>query len=394
MPRYKSSRKLRGVALAGALLVGLALPAAAQLPEEAEPQLAEAHTTATLEPAGAHRVYVVDPVFPHLIAAKTYIIDGDRRAVIGMLNAGYVPNFVPAPDHSELYIAETFWSRGTRGERTDVVSFFDARTLDPTGEVVLPNGRFLVVSKKHNAGVTPDGRYFLSFNMAPATTVSIIDVKSRTYLADVETPGCALVFPSAPRRFSMICANGSLRTVSFDEEGKAESVLSQSFFDAQQDPVFEHPAFLTRRARAYFVSYGGKVYRADLAAPEPSFEGPWSSVGESDREEGWRPGGWQPVTWHGPRGRLFLLMHRGPEWTHKQAGTEVWVFDIEKRKRIARISLEHPSVSIAVSQDGSPQLYALSESATLAIYDVGSGRQLGSVDELGSSPLVLHVYGE
>ena len=124
--------------------------------------------------------------------------------------------------------------------------------------MVLPNGRFLVVSKKHNAGVTPDGRYFLSFNMAPATTVSIIDVKkSRTYLADVETPGCALVFPSAPR-FSMICANGSLRTVSFDEEGEAESVLSQSFFDAQQDPVFEHPAFLTRRSRAYFVSYGGK----------------------------------------------------------------------------------------------------------------------------------------
>ena len=38
-----------------------------------------------------------------------------------------------------------------------------------------------------------------------------------------------LVFPAAPRRFSMICANGSLRTVSFDEEGKAESVLSQSF---------------------------------------------------------------------------------------------------------------------------------------------------------------------
>ena len=56
----------------------------------------------------------------------------------------------------------------------------------------------------------------------------------------------------------MICANGSLRTVSFDEEGEAESVLSQSFFDAQQDPVFEHPAFLKRRSRAYFVSYGGK----------------------------------------------------------------------------------------------------------------------------------------
>ena len=54
----------------------------------------------------------------------------------------------------------------------------------------------------------------------------------------------------------MLCANGSLRTVTFDEAGKAQSVLSRSFFDAQRDPVFEHPAFLTGKARAYFVSYG------------------------------------------------------------------------------------------------------------------------------------------
>lgn len=366
----------------------------AQLPSEAEPSLGETHTTATLAPADGHRVYVVDPVFPHLTAAKTYIVDGDRRQVIGMLNAGYVPNLVPAPDHRELYLTETFWSRGTRGKRTDVVSIFDGRTLEAKGEVLLPAGRFLVVAKKHNAGLTPDGRYLISFNMAPRTTVSLVDVEERRHIGDVETPGCALVFPSAARRFSMLCANGTLRTVRFDAEGKATSTLSGVFFDARQDPVFEHPAFSSRKARAYFISYEGRVHPVDLAKAEPRFREAWSLLDEADRGQGWRPGGWQLTTLSVRKQRLWVLMHRGSRWSHKQAGEELWEFDLEQRKRVARLVLAHPAVSVAVSQDPQPQLYLLTENAALSVYDAETRAHLGDVDELGSSPLVLHVVGE
>ncbi len=59
-----------------------------------------------------------------------------------------------ARDNSAVYVAETYWSRGSRGDRTDVVTFYDSRTLEVTGEVLLPRGRFLVVTKKYNAGLT------------------------------------------------------------------------------------------------------------------------------------------------------------------------------------------------------------------------------------------------
>lgn len=369
-------------------------PAGAQLPPEAQLRGAEEHTIATLPPPAPHRVYVLDPVFPHLIAAKVYIVDGDTQQVLGMLNAGYVPNMVVPPGHGELYVAETFWSRGTRGTRTDVVTFYDPRTLLPGGEVVLPNGRFLVVPKKQVADVTTDGRYLLSFNMAPRTTVSVVDVKARRYVGEIETPGCALVFPSAPRRFSSVCTDGALLTATFDESGRAAARRSRPFFDPKADPVFEHPGFSKSRGRVYFVSYDGSVHPVDVSGADPVFDSPWSLVSDAEKQEQWRPGGWQLAALHGATNRLLVLMHKGPRWTHKQAGEEVWVFDAGARRRVGRIHLEHHGVSVAVSQDARPQVYTLSEKQSLSIFDLDAGTSLGIMEGLGEFGMVMYVDGE
>jgi len=89
-----------------------------------------------------------------------------------------------------------------------------------------------------------------------------------------------------------------------------------------------------------------------------------------------------------------VLMHQGHEWTHKDFGTEVWVFDATSGKRLQRIALSKPAQSIAVSQDAAPLLYALPEDPEVQIYDAGSGKLLHTLDKLGFTPTLLTVPGE
>ncbi len=389
-------RESRLLALTVGLVAVLSLgrPAWAQLPEGATLPQAEEPETAVLPEASPHWVYVLENVFPHLIVGKVWIVDGDTGNVVGMLNTGYTPNMAIAKDKSELYVAETYWSRGTRGERSDMVTYYDAKTLDPKGEIPLPKGRFLVVIKKFNASLTTDGRYLLSFNMAPATTVSVVDLKNKSYVADIETPGCALIFPTGPTKFAMMCADGALLDVSFDGSGKAQQFRGQPFFDAENDPVFEHPAWSTKAQKAFFVSYEGQVYPVDFSGARARPDPAWSLLTDADRNEKWRPGGWELVSYHPPSNRLFVQMHKGDKWTHKYAGEEIWVFDVAKKKRVKRIELEEPSLSMIVSQDDKPLLFVLTEAASMQVFDATSYAHKGNVGELGITPYLLYVVGE
>ncbi len=382
----------RALALAagGLLLGGGAL---AQVPESALLPTAEEHPTATLPEASPHWVYILEPVFPHIIVTKVWIVDGDSLNVVGMINGGYLANLGLADGASQLYMAETFWSRGSRGDRTDMVTTFDGRTLDLKGEVALPQGRFLVVPKKYDGALTTDGRYMLSFNMDPATSVSVVDVQKQSYVGEIETPGCGLIFPSAPRRFSMVCADGSLLTVNFDESGQAQLTRGEPFFDAENDPVLEHPGFSQQTGQAFFVSYGGTVYPVDFSGEQPQAGEAWSLL--SGEEKGkWWPGGWQLASYHPGSNRLFVQMHEGTKWTHKQPGQEIWVFDVNSKQRLQRIELEEPAFSVMVTQDDQPLLFALSEAASISVFDATSYQHKGDVGELGISPYLLYVVGE
>ncbi len=360
---------------------------------EAQLEVAEEHTTVTLDAPDPHRLYVLDPVFPHLIASKVWVYNGDDGKLLGMMNTGYVPNMALSPDHGSLYVAETFWSRGARGERADVVTTYDPRTLSPTGEVILPRGRFLVVTKRHGADVSPDGRYFYSFNMAPLTAISVVDLQENAYKGEIEIPGCALVFPTGERAFASLCADGSLLTATFDEGLTADVKRSDPFFDAENDPVFEHVGFDRENKVLHMVSYSGRHYSADLSGDEPVFSEPWDFVSEEERTEGWRPGGWQLMSFHAATGKLYVIMHEGEDWTHKAAGEQVWELDVEAKEVSRKIELEEEAMSIAVSRDDQPILAALSESASVVVYDLASGEPRSHIEEIGDSPFILMLEG-
>lgn len=363
---------MRGFGLALLISLGIGL---AQLSPETS-------STKTLPGWQAHWIFVLDSNFPYLMANKAVLLDGDRLDMVGMISLGYLANLELAPDGREVYAIETFHSRLTRGERTDVVTVYNAQTLLPVAEIPIPAKRFLVVTKRPTTGLTPDGRFLLVYNFTPSTSVTVVDVRARKFVGEVETPGCSFVYPTAPRRFVMLCADGTVLGVTLNDEGRAQSLSrSGQIFNPDVDPVFEHVAQLG--SRLFLVSYKGRIYEVEGGESTPrllrSFPLP---------DEGFRPGGWQLAATH-PNGLLFVLVHQGGEWTHKQAGEEVWVVNLREGKRVDRIRLVEPANSIYVTRDEKPLLFALSEHGFLQVYGAFSGRYMGRIDEVGISPFVL-----
>ena len=194
--------------------------------------------------------------------------------------------------------------------------------------------------------------------MTPATSVTIVDMKARKFLGEIETPGCAQVTATANRQFFSMCADGSMLTVQFDDAGKETSKKqSKPLFDPNTDPMFDQPAVVGDKA--YFISYHGMVLPVDFAGAEAVAQPAWSMLRMPNGQK-WRPGGWQTVTYNAKSGLLYALMHQGGEWTHKQFGTEVWVFNAQTHQRVERIKLKTPGYSIMVSNAEKPILFDMS----------------------------------
>ena len=170
-------RRLLGAAALLCLAVGLAR---AELPVESVGRV-------ELLPSAPqpHWVWVFD-----MVLQRSALLDLDRGAFIGMISTGFLSNAaVFAPDEREFYLPETYYSRGTRGERTDVVTFYDARSLGVVGEVEIPPKRAVNVLTTGNAALSDDGRFLAVFNMTPATSLSIVDVEERRFVGEISTPG-------------------------------------------------------------------------------------------------------------------------------------------------------------------------------------------------------------
>ena len=364
------------------------------LPEQARLEVAEEWGTAVLPEASPRWIYVLDVAFDNLVASRINIYDADSGKFVGVVHSGFVPNLLLAPDKSELYVDETYYSRGTQGDRTDVVSIYDAKTLERTGEVILPEGRALLVSKLPGAALSPDGRFLLSYNMAPATSVSLVDIEARKYLGEIESPGCALVYPTGDRSFSMLCPDGSLVDVAYDETGEAKVFPNEPFFDSETDPVFSHGAFDVAGGKGFFVSYDGMLYEIGIENGRTRVTDRWSILSEEDAKEGWRPGGWQLLDYQPGLGRLFVLVHKGPKWTHKWPGEEIWVLDPATNRRVARFPLEEPAISLMLTREADPVLVTLTDTGTLGVLDPGSGELQRKIEGTGVTPFLLHAFAE
>lgn len=369
------------------------------------------------QPPGAHWVWLGDAVL-----RRAVIVDGDDGRFLGQVPGG-VGIIAPhrSRDGREIYQVETHYARGTRGARTDLVSVRDAETLAIGAEIEIPPKRSEHTSWMAGSALSDDGRFLAVYNMDPGTSLSIVDLAERRFAGEIEIPGCALVFAAGPRRFFSLCADGTALAVALDERGAlAGKEKSERFFDPAADPVIEKG--VRHGERWLFVSFEGRVHAVDVSGDALRFEPGWPLVGETERAESWKVGGMQPFAVHEASGRLYALMHQGGVDTHKQSGTEVWVFDLATRARTARFALRSPAAAfvmeqaqlapggaidwllqrllpndgverIAVTPGDAPQLFAATQfPPTLVVYDAATGAHLRDVPESGIATTVVLPY--
>jgi methylamine dehydrogenase heavy chain len=359
----------------------------------ADPELAsEVSDVATLPPNPPHRFFTGG------FREHSFVIfDADTGKMEGSIPAGYVSNLAIAPDNSRFYVSETYWTHGARGTRQDLVSIYDAKTLNLLKEISLP-GRALV-EKMQNFDINASGSRAYVYVMMPVASVVWVDLKAQAVGGTVEIPGCALVFPWGNDGFSSLCGDGSLASVTIPAAGPAKVTHTKSFFDANSDPIFENSFVDRATGKAIFISYTGLVYPAQLGADTKVSE-PWSiqkaagyaPAGTGVQELAWRPGGDQVAAYHKASGKLFVLMHPGNYWTHKHGGTEIWVLDTKTHTLLLRIPLRPvPSsgvgwdpvpyyTSIGVSQDAKPLLYLLNPEGNDVVLDGTTGAELRKIE--------------
>ena len=366
-----------------ALLVG---PVRADLPTD----IGRGPQMATLAvPASKHWVWVNDFVFPHMADGKAYLIDGDSGRYLGTLSTGYgFTRVLLSRDGKTVYSPETYFARGTRGKRTDVVTLYDAGTLNVGGEIAIPPKRSSNLPMVANAVLTDDDRFLLIYNFTPAQSVTVVDTKLRKFVREVETPGCALIYPTGPRSFFSVCGDGSLSLVNLDDSGAAHQTRTKPVFDMAADPVTEKAVRLGRIW--YFVSFAGRIHPLEVGPHQATMGPSWWLTTDAERKVGWRPGGLQQLAVYSQKSRLYAIMHRGGIETHKDPGKDVWVFDLPTRQRIQQLTFKRLASSIQVSSDAQPLLFSIFIDGTdLDIYDADSGKLLRSVDHIGTTPTIM-----
>jgi methylamine dehydrogenase heavy chain len=346
----------------------------------------------TLEPFADDWLFLQQLPISTYSVSKFFLMNGSTGNMLGMIAGGFLANLNISQDRSKLFVTETYYSRGSRGTRVDVVTTYSAKTLLPLGEVVLPNGRMLAMPKAFSTSITPDGKYLLSSNMRPSNSVSVVDLEAQAFRSEIPTPGCFLAFPTGPHSFMSICGDGGLMTVNFGEHAAPSTARVAPFFDPEKDPVFDTPALDARRHSYYFLSYGGVVHRVDTSGGIPSVAQTWKAAQPDDAGQDIQPATSAPLIYDERGDRLLALFRHGVDTSHAQPGDIVRAYDRINGRLLASWQLARPVSAIGVSRGEKRRFYALGGDGTLDVYDMTDQRKLeklAAVEDLNSSMIGL-----
>lgn len=388
-------------------------PVRAEIPPEPVGQVKELP-----ERVSDHWVWVPDRLLRHSI-----LLDGDSGRMLGAIDSGV--QITPKPPlwsraRGEIYTVDTVYARGHRGERKDFVVVYDARTLNVKGEVEIPPKAADTATGIALVGLLDGDRFLVVLNQSPGSSVSVVDLENRRFAGEIQTAGCAAVYPAGPRRFGMLCGDGTAMSVDLKEAGELDHInRSERFFDVVEDPVTEKG--VREGASWWFASFEGLLYEVDFGGDIPRANEPWSLFNEREIEAGWRIGGAQHLAFHVKSRRLYSIVHQGGPGSHKDPGSEVWVYDVTSRKKVATFTtpnlisaflgpqagfeatgtlgkvldfvLPNAGVhSIAVTQDARPLLFMRNaDLGAVGVLDALSGAHLRNIEETGLSGASLVV---
>ncbi len=305
-------------------------------------------------------------------------VGDDRRAVEGDVQARDSTTMLIPDDRPEFYTADTVWSRYTHGTRTDYITVYDKRSLDPIGEIVLPGAkRALITAMQGMFEFTDRQRLGLVFNFTPAASVTVVDLVHRKVLGDVDIPGCSLIFPSGEIGFSTLCASGTVFSLKLDAAGRVVGhAESQPFNHLGHNPLFTSSTMID--GVRYFVTMRGDVQPIDMRHAYAKVLPSWPLVTAAERAAHWRPSGWQLVTSDGHEELYVLMQAHAREGTQKDPADQVWVYDVATKQRLRRLRLVRPGSSIALTHAASP-LLLVQAGERLDVYDPRGGGLIRSM---------------
>jgi methylamine dehydrogenase heavy chain len=314
---------------------------------------------------------------------SAYIFDADDGQMQGLVSvSNYTPALQPNLARREFYAVESFYSRGDRGERTDILTIFDMATLTQKSEVAIPQKSESSIYRRH-IGLLGNNRHVAILNMTPGQSVSIVDIEKQEFIGEIATPGCSTIMPVETNSFLLICGDGTLQLIRLDDDGKeANRSRSDVFFSVNNDPIGDTP--VATDSGWLFQSYGGIIYEASVDGDRVEITASWSLLDPSDVAEGWRIGSDEPMAHNHEHGLLYTLMHVGTLDERDEPATEVWVFDRQQQRRLVRLELETPVHNIMVTQESAPKLLLLDEEAAVSVYDAIRLKKLRKIDEVGS----------
>lgn len=358
-------------------------------------------------------VFLVDGNFWGLESGKVVLADvgsetDHHRGSIGAAQFGF---FAAAKTRPELYVVETFFTRGQRGVRTDVLTIYDRTTLEQTGEVVLPGGkRAQTLTEKGAFQLSADERFAYVFNFTPASSVTVVDLVKRKIVGDVDIPGCVDAFALKTGGFASLCGNGGIASTKLDANGKfVRQTMSEPFQDIDKAPIFSRPAIVD--GVAYFPTYDGRIQPIDFNGDEAVVGEAWPIVAAqpdaAPKKKSWRdripglskqdhsgdkrlPSGWQLMA-SDDAGHLYVLMRRTENFDdHDTGGDEVYVIDPKSRDVVNRIRLRSESALIEVTGGDDPYLVALNADMSLDVLKANNGefvRRIGG--QIVMSPFAM-----
>ena len=301
-------------------------------------------------------IFTNSPGFPSGGSIAVIDVSAENNHKKGAIFAGFSSDVTANNTLGEIYVLETYYSRGNRGPREDLITIYDQSTLKTKGEIILETGkRFLVGPMMGKFRLFNDNKWALVANYTPASSITIVDIENRKILNEISVPGCMLAYPLGKRGFATLCGYGDLLSVTLDENGEQISEYqSEVFNDLDNDPYFVKHARVGDMV--YLPSFKGMLVGLDLSGDQAKIGEAWSLVSDEERQADWRPSGWQLIT-ADANGLLYIIMQEnGFNGSHKDGGTEVWVFDPISQKRVNRIILENAAYTIVATMEDSPHI--------------------------------------
>lgn len=255
------------------------------------------------------------------------------------------------------YVASAFPKRIMYGPVEAVIQSFDVASLKLRQEVTILPKFVQMGPAQGNIQVSADGTRAFIQNATPATSVTIVDLKTGKVTAEAPIPGCWQINLSADGgHFSSLCGDGTILTVKVGANGKVTGQAhSKVIFDADKDALFTHAQRVS--GDLVFVSFSGVFYRISDRGDVAELVDTYTFT--KGIEGAWAPGGYAVMAYSAPTGVMFVIMHPdAKEGSHKDASREIWAVDMAHKQVLYR-SAAKGLTQLAVSQGAIPIVFGV-----------------------------------